>query len=143
MSGSAFRDWFMIRWAELGRWADAHPATNLRAWHHGFVFPPYALPPQGGAPSYFHVSCAVDPSDVDAPDPGSDCLAAVTAVLDILSTGRRTFVRVAPELMRDTNFGEAKERVRGYVRFTVTEQEGGIEPSDQLEIPSLVGRFRR
>ena len=107
-------EWIRERCAELREWFDASD-LSLEPWGAPLAF-------REGDRSLQVVAHVIARDGSDPPR--ERYLEGATKVLEILAHGHRTFVRTVPEVNIATDFETGSNMIYGYVRFTVTCDEG-------------------
>ena len=112
--------WINPRILELNGWLDAHSevtAERLKIYAvSSFIDPPDYV--------WNHVSFYVFSTRPDHEEAEADCLNGASKCLEILAHGHRAGIRVRPEVETWRDFEKQVRVVRGYVRFSVSRDEG-------------------
>lgn len=84
---------------------------------------------------WFHIQCWAEATDLEL-SPEKPIVQISKTVLERLTSGRRSFIRVQPELENFADFATGKTVIQSYVRFSFVDIPGECEYSkpDDVEI---------
>lgn len=82
-----------------------------------------------------HCSLSVGPNDPNAPDAQLRCMVAAYRFFETLAQGREAFVREMPHVMAQRNFETDSMEVCGFVRFSVSPNDGVWHVPEPRSLP--------